>query len=125
MARNDEANDIMAQTSFLYGGNAHYIEDMYARFQDDPGSVPAEWHAFFADLKDDPEQIRKSAAGASWKQANWPVQANGELVSALDGNWGAVEKAVSDKLKGKAKQAGQSLDPQWRNRRRAIRCAPS
>jgi hypothetical protein len=106
MARNDEANDIMAQTSFLYGGNAHYIEDMYARFQDDPGSVPAEWHAFFADLKDDPEQIRKSAAGASWKQANWPVQANGELVSALDGNWGAVEKAVSDKLKGKAKQAG-------------------
>jgi 2-oxoglutarate dehydrogenase complex dehydrogenase (E1) component-like enzyme len=42
MARNDEANDIMAQTSFLYGGNAHYIEDMYARFQDDPGSVPAE-----------------------------------------------------------------------------------
>jgi 2-oxoglutarate dehydrogenase E1 component len=111
MARNDEANDIMAQTSFLYGGNAHYIEDMYARFQDDPGSVPAEWHAFFADLKDDPEQIRKSAAGASWKQANWPVQANGELVSALDGNWGAVEKAVSDKLKGKAKQAGQSLDP--------------
>jgi 2-oxoglutarate dehydrogenase E1 component len=111
MARNDEANDIMAQTSFLYGGNAHYIEDMYARFQDDPGSVPAEWQAFFADLKDDPEQIRKSAAGASWKQANWPVQANGELVSALDGNWGAVEKAVSDKLKGKAKQAGQSLDP--------------
>jgi ketosteroid isomerase-like protein len=80
MARNDEANDIMAQTSFLYGGNAPYIEDMYARFQDDPASVPSEWQAFFTELKDDPEQVRKSAAGASLeagqlagagKMANW------------------------------------------------------
>jgi len=102
MARKDEANDIMAETSFLYGGNAAYIEQMYARFQDNPGSAPAEWQSFFAELKDDPDQVRKSAAGASWKKPNWPVQANGELVSALDGNWGEVEKAVSDKLKAKA-----------------------
>jgi 2-oxoglutarate dehydrogenase E1 component len=46
MARNDEANDIMAQTSFLYGGNAPYIEDMYARFQDDPASVPSNGRRF-------------------------------------------------------------------------------
>jgi 2-oxoglutarate dehydrogenase E1 component len=110
MARNDEANDIMAQTSFLYGGNASYIEDMYARFQDDPASVPSEWQAFFTELKDDPEQVRKSAAGASWKQANWPVPANGELVSALDGDWGAVEKVMGDKINGKAKAAGQPVD---------------
>lgn len=110
MARNDEANDIMAQTSFLYGGNAHYIEDMYARYQDDPGSVSSEWQAFFAELNDDPDQVRKSAAGASWKQPGWPVQANGDLVSALDGDWGAVEKAVGEKLNGKAKAAGQPID---------------
>jgi 2-oxoglutarate dehydrogenase E1 component len=42
----------------------------------------------------------------SWKRANWPVQANGELISALDGNWGAIEKAVSDKLKAKSVEAG-------------------
>ncbi|MGL4727596.1 MAG: thiamine pyrophosphate-dependent enzyme, partial [Bosea sp. (in: a-proteobacteria)] len=47
--------------------------------------------------------------GPSWKKANWPVAANGELVSALDGNWGAIEKAVSDKLKGKAQKAGTEL----------------
>ena len=110
MARNDEANDIMAETSFLYGGNAQYIEEMYARFQDNPASVPAEWQSFFAELKDDPDQVRKSAAGASWKQANWPVQANGELVSALDGDWGKVEKIVTGKLNGKAKAAGQPID---------------
>jgi 2-oxoglutarate dehydrogenase E1 component len=40
--------------------------------------------------------------GPSWKKANWPVAANGELVSALDGNWGQVEKIISDKLTRKA-----------------------
>jgi 2-oxoglutarate dehydrogenase complex dehydrogenase (E1) component-like enzyme len=36
MARTDELNDIFASTSFLYGGNAHYIEELYAQFQDNP-----------------------------------------------------------------------------------------
>jgi 2-oxoglutarate dehydrogenase E1 component len=43
----------------------------------------------------------------SWKKPNWPVPANGELVSALDGNWGQVEKAVSAKLEKKAADAGK------------------
>jgi 2-oxoglutarate dehydrogenase E1 component len=47
--------------------------------------------------------------GPSWKRANWPVAANGELVSALDGNWSQAEKAVADKLKGKAKAAGSDI----------------
>jgi 2-oxoglutarate dehydrogenase E1 component len=38
----------------------------------------------------------------SWKRANWPLPAAGDLVSALDGNWGSVEKAVGDKLAKKA-----------------------
>ncbi len=41
----------------------------------------------------------------SWKRANWPIAANGELVSALDGNWSAIEKAVGDKLAKKADKA--------------------
>jgi 2-oxoglutarate dehydrogenase E1 component len=42
----------------------------------------------------------------SWKKPNWPVAANGELVSALDGNWGAVEKIVGDKLAKKSADKG-------------------
>ena len=30
MARQDQANDQMSLTSFLYGGNAAYIEELYA-----------------------------------------------------------------------------------------------
>jgi 2-oxoglutarate dehydrogenase E1 component len=101
MARQDQ-NDALLQTSFLYGGNAAYIEDLYAKYEADPNAVDAEWRAFFGALKDDKASVEKSARGPSWARPGWPIAANGELVSALDGNWGAVEKIVADKLKGKA-----------------------
>jgi 2-oxoglutarate dehydrogenase E1 component len=108
MARQD-ANDAFANSSFLYGGNASYIEDLHARYQQNPASVDAEWQTFFGALKDDPAQIQTTARGASWKKPNWPIHANGELVSALDGQWAPVEKTVSDKLKGKARSTGIEL----------------
>ncbi|GGG46113.1 2-oxoglutarate dehydrogenase E1 component [Chelatococcus composti] len=108
MARQD-ANDLFAQTSFLYGGNAAYIEELYARYQQNPASVDAEWQTFFAGLKDDAALITKNARGASWKKPNWPVPLNGELVSALDGNWAPVEKALGDKVKAKAQKSGVEL----------------
>ena len=51
MSRQD-ANAQFALTSFLYGGNAAYIEDLHARYEADPHSVDAEWQAFFESLKD-------------------------------------------------------------------------
>ena len=41
MSRQD-ANAIFANTSFLYGGNAAYIEDLYAKYEADPAAVDAE-----------------------------------------------------------------------------------
>ncbi|GAB1580192.1 2-oxoglutarate dehydrogenase E1 component [Phyllobacterium phragmitis] len=102
MARQEQANDVFALTSFLYGGNADYIEELYAKYEDDPTSVDPQWRDFFANLRDNAEDVRKNAQGASWTKPNWPVVANGELVSALDGNWGEVEKHIADKLKAKA-----------------------
>jgi 2-oxoglutarate dehydrogenase E1 component len=108
MARQD-ANETLLQTAFLYGANAGYIEDLYARYTKDPHSVDAQWQAFFGALKDESAIVTKNAEGASWKKPGWPVAANGELVSALDGNWAQVEKAVGDKLKGKAQAKGGEL----------------
>ena len=53
------------------------------------------------------KSIAAEARGATWEKPNWPIpRANGELVSALDGNWGVqIEKIVTDKLKAKAQQA--------------------
>ncbi|MCW5688659.1 MAG: 2-oxoglutarate dehydrogenase E1 component, partial [Pseudolabrys sp.] len=105
MSRQD-ANATFARTSFLYGGNAAYIEDLYARYQNNPGSVDAEWQAFFQALKDDPGAVAKSAQGASWRKPNWPMRANGDLVAALDGQWAEVEKGLGDKIKSKAQTKG-------------------
>ena len=106
MSRQDQ-NKAFLETSFLYGGNAAYIEHLEARYAKDPSSVSAEWREFFDALKDDPASVEKSAAGASWKKTNWPVTPRTDLVSALDGNWAEVEKAIGDKLKGKA-EAGKT-----------------
>jgi len=101
MGRQDQ-NEAFLETSFLYGGNAAYIEELQGRYEKDPSSVDAEWRAFFDALKDDPESVQRSVKGASWKKPNWPITKRDDLVSALDGNWTDIEKAVSDKLKGKA-----------------------
>ncbi|PZO81858.1 MAG: 2-oxoglutarate dehydrogenase E1 component [Mesorhizobium amorphae] len=101
MARQDQANDRFAQTSFLYGGNADYLEKLHAQYLADPSSVNDEWRAFFAGVADDAQAVKQSAEGPSWERANWPLAANGELVSALDGNWGQVEKRIETKLREK------------------------
>src|SRR6267154_1962342 len=108
MSRQD-ANAAFAHTSFLYGSNAAYIEDLQARYEADPKSVEAEWQAFFASLKDNAADVTRGAQGASWKRPNWPAPERGELVSALDGDWHEAEKAIGDKLKAKAQTRGVEL----------------
>lgn len=42
------------QTSFLFGGNAPYVEEQYERYLDDPASVTDEWRAYFDALRETP-----------------------------------------------------------------------
>lgn len=107
MARQDQTNDLFEQTSFLYGGNADYIDQLYAEYEKNPAGVDPQWREFFDNLKDNKEDVLKNAEGASWQRDNWPVKPVGELVSALDGDWSAVEKHMGDKLKGKAAEAAK------------------
>ena len=104
MARQDQ-NEAFLLTSFLYGGNADYIEALYARYASDPKSVDPSWAEFFANLSDNTDAVKQNAEGPSWQRRDWPRTTNGELVSALDGNWGEVavkaQKAVADKALAK------------------------
>jgi len=90
---------------FLSGGNAAYIEELHARYEQDPASVDAGWRDFFEEVKDEKQTVLKNARGASWERSDWPRPANGELVSALDSDWGWLEKQAGDKIKAKAKGA--------------------
>jgi len=102
MARQDQ-NEAFLLTSFLYGGNAGYIEDLYARYKTDPKAVDPSWAEFFANLSDASDDVKKGASGPSWRRDDWPRTANGDLVAALDGNWGDIavkaQKAVTEKAK--------------------------
>src|SRR3954454_23991411 len=107
MSRQD-ANAAFARTSFLYGGNAAYVEQLQSRYETDPASVDAEWRAFFESLKDERGVVLKSAGGPSWQRPNLQ-HANGELIAALTGDWSEVEKTVGDKIKGKAQAKGVEI----------------
>src|ERR1700716_857370 len=108
MSRQD-ANAAFALSSFLQGTNAPYIDDIYARYEKDPASVDAEWQAFFKSLKDQPADVRKKAEGPSWARDNWPLAPRDELTSALDGNWGPLERSIGARLAVKPQAKGAEL----------------
>src|SRR5215475_12704145 len=97
MSRQD-TNLAFAQTSFLYGGNADYIDKLYARYEADPQAVDAQWRLFFSGLKDSARDVVANARGPSWQRADWPPAQNGALGSAFETEWGEVERGVPDKL---------------------------
>jgi len=54
------------QTSFLFGANAPFIEELYARYLADPASVDGEWQTFFAALAEQKDDVLAEVRGASW-----------------------------------------------------------
>ncbi|MFO1032602.1 MAG: thiamine pyrophosphate-dependent enzyme [Hyphomicrobiales bacterium] len=101
MMNKTEAVTAFEETSFLYGGNAAFIEQLYAQYQKDPAAVDPHWRSFFAGLADQ----GKAAAGPSWARADWPLKPADERVAALDGNWALLEKQLAPKIEGKLKAA--------------------
>ena len=45
-------NELLTETSFLYGVNAGFVEDLYGKWAADPASVEPSWRSFFASLAD-------------------------------------------------------------------------
>ncbi len=52
-----DCNRELPQAGVLQGSNAAWLEAQYARFQADPGSVDAQWRAFFAGLNGQPVRL--------------------------------------------------------------------
>src|SRR5262249_36121964 len=107
MSRQD-ANAAFALTSFLYGGNAAYIEDLQARYQADPTSVDDEWRAFFQSLKNDGA---RAARGPPSRKPNTPHPPRHAPTAPPAGDWGEVEGAVGDKVMARAQAAGVEMSP--------------
>ena len=56
----------LEQTSFLFGSNAGYVAELYARFLSDPAAVDPSWNSFFQDLDEDSRAVLDELRGASW-----------------------------------------------------------
>ena len=54
------------QTSFLFGANAPFIEELYARYLGDPNAVDSEWRTFFEALAEQQGDVLAEVRGASW-----------------------------------------------------------
>ena len=123
MSRQD-ANAAFALSSFLQGTNATYIDELYARYEQDPASVDAEWQEFFKSLKDTPADVQKNAEGPSWGRDNWPLTPRDELTSALDGNWAQSRRRSAPRSPPRRRPRAPNCRPPTSTRRRAIRSAP-
>ena len=101
-------NEVLAETSFLYGGNAAFVEDLYAKWAANPASVDASWQAFFGSLNDRAEEVKAAAGKRSWTKPGAPA-ARPDCLSAIDGLWPAVEAKVGAKV---AERAAPSASPE-------------
>ncbi|NIY98185.1 MAG: 2-oxoglutarate dehydrogenase E1 component [Rhodobacteraceae bacterium] len=107
-------NDQFHASSFMQGANAEYLEQMYARYANDPNAVDEAWAEFFKALGDDETSVKKEAQGASWDRADWPPAPQDDLTAALTGEWPmpampAEAKGAGKKIAAKAAEKGVSV----------------
>ncbi len=112
-------NQVFAETAFLYGGNADFIEDMYGRWAANPGSVPAGWRAFFEQLNEGADQVTAAKGAATWARPREIVR--DDTLSALDGMWPAVEaKAARDVKAARPAASADEIQAAARDTARAL-----
>ncbi|WP_417733741.1 2-oxoglutarate dehydrogenase E1 component [Roseovarius sp.] len=104
-------NDQFHASSFMQGHNAEYLEQLYARYANDPNAVDEAWQSFFAQLGDGEIDVKKEAAGPSWARADWPPVPTDDLTSALTGEYPAAPEAkdAGRKIAAKAGEKGVKL----------------
>ena len=116
--------------SYLFGGNAPYVEELYENYLDNPGSVPDNWRAYFDALqnvpatdgsqaRDVPHQPVINAFAHLAKQGAAPAaQAGGGADSELGRKRTAVQQLIAAYRNVGARWA--DLDPLKRAERPAI-----
>ena len=98
-----ENNIIFQKTSFLSGTNSSYIEKLYAKYVENPASIPDSWRQFFDGLGDQKNNIIENQ-GPSWAPSNIKYISNGDLdvyekylPKNLNGN--SIKEKITEKNK--------------------------
>ncbi len=107
-------NEAFAQSSFLDGANAAYVEEMQAQYERNPGSVSDQWRLFFQSLQEEASksgQPAEHAHGPSWARPMDGIGRNSDLAAAFTGDYGASERVLGDKLAARAQVSGHEVSP--------------
>ena len=95
--------------TYLFGGNAPYVEEMYENYLSNPGSVPDSWRSYFDALQNVPASDGSTAQDV----AHLPV-INAFAERAKQGVTKVVT-ASADAAMGKKRTAAQQLIAAYRN----------
>ena len=104
-------NDQFRASSFMQCHNAEYLEQMYARYANDPQAVDEAWQGFFEAMADEEASVKHEASGPSWSRTDWPPIPEDDLTLALTGEWsndGEI-KGAHDKILAKAEDNGVTV----------------
>ncbi len=98
--------------SVLSGANATFVQELFARYVQNPASVDPSWQSFFAELSDDQQAALQDIAGPSWAKNGTQVigVADPEPAKKPNGN-GAALVAKSN---GQAASTGHFTDAELR-----------
>ena len=96
--------------SYLFGGNAPYVEEMYESYLANPGSVPDNWRSYFDAL----QHVPASDGSDSRDVPHQPV-INAFAERAKQGGTRVVEASGADSELGRKRTAVQQLIAAYRN----------
>ena len=99
-------NAAFAQSSFLDGTNAAYIEQMQSIYEQNPGAVPDEWRRFFESMHD-----AQAPSGPSWARRDGATTNDKDLQGALTGDYGPTEDEMRTRIEQRSQQMGRELSP--------------
>jgi 2-oxoglutarate dehydrogenase E1 component len=96
--------------TYLFGGNAPYVEEMYENYLANPGSVPDNWRSYFDALQHVP-----AADGSSARDVAHQPVINAFAERAKQGTTKVVHASGADSELGRQRTAVQQLIAAYRN----------
>ncbi|NVM91681.1 2-oxoglutarate dehydrogenase E1 component [Variovorax sp. SG517] len=96
--------------TYLFGGNAPYVEEMYENYLSNPGSVPDNWRSYFDALQNVP-----AADGSNTRDVPHQPVINAFAELAKQGTTKVVQASGADSELGRKRTAVQQLIAAYRN----------
>lgn len=110
MSNSPSAYQAYQGNTYLFGGNAPYVEEMYENYLANPGSVPDNWRSYFDALQNVP-----ATDGSNAKDVPHLPVINAFAERAKQGTTRVVEPSGADSELGRKRTAVQQLIAAYRN----------